>query len=118
MKRILPEVCKLFLTPLLELMIMVPATFLVIGPIMDQFGKLLASGYTGLVGINPIIAGGVIGLLWPIAVIFGLHWGFFPIVMNNIATLGKDTLFVITGPNNMAQAGATLGVFLKQKIKN
>ncbi len=117
LKRILPEVCKLFLTPLLELMIMVPATFLVIGPIMDQFGKLLASGYTGLVGINPIIAGGVIGLLWPIAVIFGLHWGFFPIVMNNIATLGKDTLFVITGPNNMAQAGATLGVFLKTKDK-
>lgn len=117
LKRILPEVCKLFLTPLLELMIMVPATFLVIGPIMDQFGKLLASGYTGLVGINPIIAGGVIGLLWPMAVIFGLHWGFFPIVMNNIATLGKDTLFVITGPNNMAQAGATLGVFLKTKDK-
>lgn len=77
LKRILPEVCKLFLTPLLELMIMVPATFLVIGPIMDQFGKLLASGYTGLVGINPIIAGGVIGLLWPMAVIFGLHWDSF-----------------------------------------
>ncbi len=117
LKKIVPEVCKLFLTPLLELMIMVPATFLVIGPIMDQFGKLLASGYTGLVGINPIIAGGVIGLLWPAAIIFGLHWGFFPIVMNNIATLGKDTLFVITGPNNMAQAGATLGVFLKTKDK-
>lgn len=117
LKKIVPEVCKLFLTPLLELMIMVPATFLVIGPIMDKFGKLLAAGYTGLVGINPIIAGGVIGLLWPIAIIFGLHWGFFPIVMNNIATLGKDTLFVITGPNNMAQAGATLGVFLKTKDK-
>ena len=37
--------------------------------------------------------------------------------MNNIATYGRDTLFVITGPNNMAQAGATLGVFLKTKDK-
>ena len=117
LKKIVPEVCKLFLTPLLELSIMVPATFLAIGPVMDKFGKLLASGYTAIMGFNPIIAGGFVGLIWPAAVIFGLHWGFVPIVMNNIATYGRDTLFVITGPNNMAQAGATLGVFLKTKDK-
>lgn len=117
LKKIIPEVCKLFLTPLLELSIMVPATFLVIGPFMDKFGKLLASGYTAIMGFNPIIAGGFVGLIWPAAVIFGLHWGFVPIVMNNIATYGRDTLFVITGPNNMGQAGAALGVFLKTKDK-
>lgn len=49
------------------------------------------------------------------AVIFGLHWGFFPIVMNNIATLGKDTLFVITGPNNMAQGGSNTWCVFKNK---
>lgn len=117
LKKIIPEVCKLFLTPLLELSIMVPATFLVIGPFMDKLGKLLASGYTAIMSFNPIIAGGFVGLIWPAAVIFGLHWGFVPIVMNNIATYGRDTLFVITGPNNMAQAGAALGVFLKTKDK-
>ncbi|MEY8355154.1 PTS transporter subunit EIIC [Lachnospiraceae bacterium 54-53] len=37
--------------------------------------------------------------------------------MNNIAQYGRDTLFTITGPNNFAQAGATLGVFLKSKNK-
>ena len=94
---------------------MVPATYLVIGPIADTAGNLLAAGYTGLVGLNPIIAGFVLGLLWPLIVMFGLHWGFAPIVMNNIAKYGRDTLFTITGPNNMAQAGATLGVFLKTK---
>ncbi|MDE6895369.1 MAG: glucose PTS transporter subunit IIA, partial [Lachnospiraceae bacterium] len=59
----------------------------------------------------------LLGLIWPAVVMFGVHWGFVPIVMNNIATYGRDTLFVITGPNNMAQAGATLGVFLKTKNK-
>ena len=49
---------------------MVPATFLVIGPVMDKFGKLLASGYTAIMGFNPIIAGGFVGLIWPAAVIF------------------------------------------------
>lgn len=117
LKKIVPSVCKTFLTPMLSLMIMVPATYLVIGPISDTAGKLLASGYTAMVGFNPMIAGGILGLIWPAAVMFGLHWGFVPIVMNNIAEYGRDTLFVITGPNNMAQAGATLGVFLKTKNK-
>ena len=118
LKKIVPTVCKTFLTPLLSLAIMVPATYLVIGPIADTAGKALASGYTGLVGLNPVIAGGLLGLIWPAAVMFGVHWGFVPIVMNNIAEYGRDTLFTITGPNNMAQAGATLGVFLKTKDKS
>lgn len=118
LKKIVPTVCKTFLTPLLSLAIMVPATYLVIGPIADTVGKALASGYTGLVGLNPVIAGGLLGLIWPTAVMFGVHWGFVPIVMNNIAEYGRDTLFTITGPNNMAQAGATLGVFLKTKDKS
>ncbi len=117
LKKIVPTVCKTFLTPLLSLLIMVPATYLIIGPVADTAGKLLASGYTGLVSLNPVIAGGILGLIWPAAVMFGVHWGFVPIVMNNIAEYGRDTLFVITGPNNMAQAGATLGVFLKTKNK-
>lgn len=118
LKKIVPTVCKTFLTPLLSLAIMVPATYLVIGPIADTVGKALASGYTGLVGLNPVIAGGLLDLIWPAAVMFGVHWGFVPIVMNNIAEYGRDTLFTITGPNNMAQAGATLGVFLKTKDKS
>lgn len=117
LNKILPDICKTFMRPLLSLAIMVPATYLAIGPIADTAGKLLASGYTGLVAINPAVAGFLIGLFWPAAVMFGLHWGFAPIVFNNIAEYGRDTLFTITGPNNMAQAGATLGVFLKTKNK-
>ncbi len=117
LKKTMPEMIKSFMIPLLCITIMVPATYLVIGPIADTAGNLLAAGYTGLVGLNPVIAGFVLGLLWPVIVMFGLHWGFAPIVMNNIAKYGRDTLFTITGPNNMAQAGATLGVFLKTKNK-
>jgi PTS system beta-glucosides-specific IIC component len=118
LKKILPDVCKNFLTPLLCIGILVPLTYLIIGPIADTFGKTLASGYTGLVGLNPTIAGFILGTLWPMIVMFGLHWGFAPIVFNNISQYGRDTLFTITGPNNMAQAGATLGVFLKTKNKD
>ncbi|MCR3759738.1 beta-glucoside-specific PTS transporter subunit IIABC [Clostridium felsineum] len=111
----LPDVCKNFFTPTICLSVIVPLTFLVIGPVGDKLGKLLASGYTTLYNINPAIGGGIVGALWPILIIFGLHWGFVPIVTNNLAIYGRDTLFTITGPNNFAQAGAALGVFLKTK---
>lgn len=118
LKKITPDMIKRFMIPLLSLVIMVPITYLAVGPVADTVSKLLASGYTTMVGFNPIIAGGILGLLWPLIVMFGLHWGFVPIVFNNIARYGRDTLFTITGPNNMAQAGATLGVFLKTKNKD
>lgn len=117
LNKVVPTILKGFTIPLLCLVVIVPLTYLVVGPIADTAGSLLASGYTGLVALNPIIAGGILGLFWPAAVMFGVHWGFVPIVMNNLATYGRDTLFVITGPNNMAQAGATLGVLLKTKDK-
>jgi len=117
LKKVLPDIVKNVFTPLISLIVMVPATYLVIGPIADYAGKLLAGGYTAAVGLSPVVAGFILGLIWPAAVMFGLHWGFIPIVMNNIAQYGRDTLFTITGPNNFAQAGATLGVFLKTKNK-
>lgn len=104
-----------FLVPMLCLVVMVPLTFVVIGPVMNWVGNLLADGYQWIVGLNPVMAGGLLGFVWPVCVMFGIQRCFVPIVMNNIATLGHDTLFVITGPNNFAQAGACLGVLLKTK---
>lgn len=118
LNKVTPDIIKRFFVPLVSLAVMVPATYLAIGPLADGAGNLLASGYTAMVSFNPIVAGGILGALWPMVVMFGLHWGFVPIVFNNIAKYGRDTLFTITGPNNMAQAGATLGVFLKTKDKD
>lgn len=117
LNKIIPQILKGILVPLLCVMIVVPLTFLVIGPVTDYGGKLLSSGYNALIGVNPIVAGGLVALIWPVVVLFGLHWGFVPIVLNNLNVFGRDTLFTITGPNNFCQAGACLGVFLKTKNK-
>lgn len=118
LRKILPEVVRNIFTPMLSLVIMVPGTYLAIGPVADFAGKTMAGSYMTLVGFSPAVAGFILGLVWPVTVMFGLHWGFAPIVMNNIAQYGRDTLFTITGPNNFAQAGAALGVFLKSKNKS
>jgi len=114
-KKHLPKMLSFMLTPFLCLLITVPLAFLVIGPVTNWLGSTLAAGYSWMVGVSPLLAGLVLGFFWPILIIFGVHWGFAPIVINNLVTLGYDTLFVITGPVNFAQSGACLGVFLKTK---
>ena len=47
-------------------------------------------------------------------VIFGFHWSFILIGMNNIAVLGSDTVLALMGPAVFAQAGAGFAVFLKK----
>ena len=113
-KRIHPA-ARNFLSPFLSLTIVAPLTFLIIGPIGVYLGEALGFGYTWLVGVSPILAGAVIGSLWQVFVIFGLHWGIVPIGWNNLAVFGYNSLSAMNGPSNFAQAGAALGVFLKAK---
>lgn len=114
LKKIIPDVVNFFV-PMLTLAIVVPLTFVVIGPVMNWVGVGMADGYQYLVSLNPIVAGALLGFFWPVLIVFGIQRCFLPIVLNNIATLGADTLFVITAPNNFAMAGACLGVLLKTK---
>ncbi|PJC86635.1 hypothetical protein CSW98_06445 [Vibrio sp. HA2012] len=113
--KLAPDTLRNFLTPLLCLMVTVPLTFLVIGPLATTVSQFLAHGYELLYMISPVIAGLIMGACWQIFVIFGLHWGFVPIVLNNIAVVGSDSMTPLLVPAVLAQAGAALGVFLVTK---
>lgn len=104
-----------FFTPALCLLITVPLTFLVIGPVATWLSQLLAHGYQYIYSVSPVSAGGLIGSMWQVFVIFGLHWGLAPIMINNFSVLGFDTMAAMLTPAVLAQAGATLGVFLRAR---
>ncbi|MEF2074580.1 PTS transporter subunit EIIC [Consotaella aegiceratis] len=113
--RVMHESVRPFMTPLVSIAVTVPAALLIIGPVATVLSNGLANGYLWVFGINPILAGAAAGGLWQILVIFGLHWGFIPIIINNIATFGRDSFKAATAPSVFAQAGAMLGVFLKTR---
>lgn len=115
LNKVLPEAIKNFITPTLCLAVITPLTFIVIGPIGTYIGKILGSGYSIIYNFSPILAGTIIGGFWQVFVIFGVHWGLVPVMTNNIALYGRDTMIAILGPSNLSQAGAALGVFLKTK---
>ncbi len=114
-KKIMPKVVSNFLVPFCTLLVIVPLTFLVIGPVATWAGQLLGAFTSSIYGLSPLLTGIVIGGLWQVFVLFGLHWGLVPLVFVNLATLGYDSILALSFAASFAQTGAVLAVTLKTK---
>ncbi|MFW0765516.1 PTS beta-glucoside transporter subunit IIABC [Trabulsiella odontotermitis] len=114
-KKFLPSAVKNFFTPLICLAVTVPLTFLVIGPVATWLSQLLATGYQMIYGVAPWLAGAAMGAAWQVCVIFGLHWGLVPLMINNLSVLGQDSMVPMLLPAVMGQVGAAFGVFLRTR---
>lgn len=115
LKKFIGESFQLIILPLLSLMIVVPVTLIVFGPLGMYLGESLGWLVNHLLNSNGLLSGALIASGWLICVIFGLHWALYPIIIANIATIGFDTILPLTGVANFALAGATLAVLLKTK---
>lgn len=108
---------KQLLTPLFCLLIMVPLTLIVIGPLSAGAASGIANGYNWLVEAAPPVAAAIIGGLWQIAVIFGVHWGVTPMVLDNFDRFGQDSFQAFQTAAVIGQVGAAFGVYLKSRNK-
>lgn len=113
----LPEVIKSLFTPFICMIVIVPLTILVIGPLSDSLATGIANGYNYLYNLAPAVAAAVIGGLWQIVVIFGVHWGVTPMCLANYDLYGMDTFQAFQTMAVIAQAGAVFGVFVKARNK-
>lgn len=117
LKKIAPEVVKMFFVPLFTLVITIPLTLIVIGPISTWASNLVGATTLALNDISPILYGMFLGGLWQVFVMFGLHWGLIPIVINNTMTLGFDTIFAATFTASFTQSAVVLAIYFKTKDK-
>lgn len=117
LKKVIPEVVQVILVPGLSLLVLVPLTFTVFGPVGIYIGNVIQMGYTALTGFNMVFAGAVIGGFWCVFVAFGAHRALVPISINDVAVSGSQTLMAMSSPANFAQGGASFGVMLKTRNK-
>ena len=120
LKRIIPEAVYSFMMPCVALVIMTPLSLLVIGPVLTTVANGLAAAYEMIADV-PVVAGIIVGAFWEVLVVFGVHWTFVPIMLNNVSLYGADSLSSLVAPAIFSQAGAALGVFLKtrkQEVKS
>ncbi|MFR4478764.1 MAG: PTS transporter subunit EIIC [Fusobacterium sp.] len=113
-KRI-PEIMKALLVPFICMVIMVPLTILIIGPLTNGGAEAVAVGFNLLMEKAPLLGGILIGGLWEVFVIFGVHWGITPMVMANFSIYGYDAFQAFQTLAVIAQIGAAIGCFIKSK---
>lgn len=117
LNRTINDVIKPLFVPFFCMVIMVPLTILVIGPITTLGAEGIANGYNYLAENAPALAGLIIGGFWQIIVIFGVHWGVTPMVLANFEQYGRDSFQAYQTIAVIAQVGAVIGVILKSRNK-
>ncbi len=117
LEKVIPEVLKIIMVPTLSLLLMIPATLLLFGPIGIYLGDGVNWLYYYIMNLSPILLGGFIGGIWCVLVIFGAHRGLVPIGINDVARTGRQNLLAFAGAANFSQAGAAFGVFVRTKNK-
>ena len=113
----IPDLVKFFFVPMLTLLVAIPAGFLLIGPLASFGSAVVAKGVMAVRSVSPMLAGAIVGLTWQILVIFGLHWGFIPVYINNILTNGYDNVMMPFFACTFATSAVVLAIFFKTKNK-
>lgn len=111
----MPTVMKLFGVPLLTLLVSVPLTFIVVGPVSNMLSDLLSVAFNSLYGFSPVLFGAVLGGAWQVMVMFGMHWALVPMAINQLATQGFTAFFSPAVLPNFTQTGAVGAIMMKTK---
>lgn len=111
LQKIIPSAVHMVFVPFLTLLVMIPFTAIVIGPLGYALGAWIGTGLAWLNGNAPFIFAILIPMLYPFLVPLGLHWPLNALMMVNIGTLGYDFIQGPMGAWNFACFGATAAVF-------
>ena len=110
-----PEMIDLFVTPLCTVLITAFVTFTIIGPIFSVFENAVLTGAEKLITVGHGIGAAVMGAIYPLTVVMGLHHMYNVIEAGMISSTGVNFWMPIASAANFAQFGACLAVALKVK---
>lgn len=116
-KKYIPDTIKLFAVPLITCFVTVCLTLWVIGPVASAASELLTTGLMAVYNFSPVVMGVVVGGLWQVLVMFGLHWAIVPVMINNVQTVGFDMVQVGMFGTTFVQTGAVIAIYLRTKDK-
>lgn len=114
--RVIPKMVRFFFKPLLCILVVAPLTFIVLGPLGFLVGTGISSVLNALSNYVGWLVPTIIGIIFPLMVTTGMHYGIVPFMMQSLAAQGFEQ---ICGPGNLpsniAQGAASLCVAIKTK---
>lgn len=116
-KKVVPTVVKMFLVPAGTLLVTVPVTLLAVGPVATWVSDIIGAIFVGAHELSPVISGALVGGLWQVLVMFGLHQGITPIMINNLMTNGYEATICCMQAVPFTTCAVVFAVYLKSKNK-
>lgn len=114
--RITPAVTKNFLKPMLIILIAAPIGILLVGPAGIMIGEGISSFIYFIQSKIGFLAVGIMGAIWPLLVITGMHRVFTPTILQTISETGMEgTVMPSEIGANLSLGGVSLAVALRTK---
>lgn len=117
LKKVVPDVLDLIVTPFVTLLCSMVIGLIVIGPIMHVVEQGLLIGVQALMNIPFGVGGFIVGALQQVVVITGLHHTFKTLEIELLANTGANPFNTLTCGAIVAQCGAAVAAALKLKDK-
>lgn len=110
---------KNFLKPMLIVLIAAPLAILLIGPIGIWIGSAISALVYTIHGYLGWLSVAIMGALWPLLVMTGMHRVFTPTIIQTIAETGKEGMVMPSEIGaNLSLGGSSLAVAWKTKTRN
>lgn len=114
-ERISPRAFKGILAPLLTFLILVPLVLMILGPIGAWIDQQLPDVVDSLLNDAPIVAIMLLGAVYSLMMIAGLHYWLLPMIINELMVNGFSLIIPVMLVAFVAQAGASLATGLRSK---
>jgi beta-glucoside PTS system EIICBA component len=116
LRKIIHKDLQMFLVPMLSLLIIVPLAAIAFGPFGVYIGNSIGVFINFLYSESGTFTGALMGGGWTFLTLFGIHTGFTPFIIENLAN-GGDPILALVSAAVFSQIGLAFGIFLKTKDK-
>lgn len=117
LNKVIPDVVKTFFTPLIVIVICAPLGFLAIGPAANAVADWLLNVIMSIYSFSPIVAGLVLGGLWQVMIMFGVHTIFAITAIITLMSGNPTPIFALIFTVSFAQTATVFAIWLKTKNK-
>lgn len=116
--RITPKVIRIFFVPMMSLLITVPVSLLILGPLGYTLGEGFSSIILTLFDKVGWIAVALLAAVLPLMVSVGMHKALIPYALSAMGSTGKELLYMPASlAHNIAESGACFAVAVRTKDK-
>ncbi|MEF7612207.1 beta-glucoside-specific PTS transporter subunit IIABC [Enterococcus casseliflavus] len=117
LNNLIPDVVKTFIVPMIVLLVSVPIGFMIVGPVANYISELISKFLLNVYTINPILSGLLVGGLWQVLVVFGVHMTLVVFAIVNVTSGVPDPILSLQVFVAFAQSATVLAIYIKTKNK-